>query len=143
MHSSAVCAVESVKSRHRGIRSKVQHCQGRCSLFFAACACASCAAGGRHFSLITAVKLVPALVSLSCPLLPPCLGSLPPQSHIDRPPVVKSGPKKYISQSFRMSSLGSWGLALATLASSTSAFSIEGLTSELGLSEALMEGEPR
>jgi len=42
-----------------------------------------------------------------------------------------------------MSLLGSWGLALATLASSTSAFSIEGLTSELGLSEALMEGEPR
>ena len=42
-----------------------------------------------------------------------------------------------------MSLLGSWGLALATLTSSTSAFSIEGLTSELGLSEALMEGEPR
>ena len=40
--------------------------------------------------------------------------------------------------------LGSRGFALlATLASSTAAFSIEGLTSELGLSDALMEGEPR
>ena len=43
-----------------------------------------------------------------------------------------------------MSMLGSRGFALlATLASSTAAFSIEGLTSELGLSDALMEGEPR
>ena len=43
----------------------------------------------------------------------------------------------------RMTLLGGWGLALTTLASLTNAFSIEGITSELGFSEALMEGEPR
>ena len=36
--------------------------------FFVAFACASFAEGGRHFSLITAVKLVPALVSLGSTL---------------------------------------------------------------------------
>lgn len=134
------------------LATKVKHCQGR--LFFAAFAC------GLHFSLITAVNLASALVSLGS-ALPPLLffflrsaslpGSLPWTHFLHSLPVAAPAPswssllcKNLISQSFRMSLLGSWGpVALATLASSTSAFSLEGLTSELGLSEALMEGEPR
>ena len=44
-----------------------------------------------------------------------------------------------------MSLLASWGLValLTSLVTTTTAFSLEGLTSEIGLSEALMEGEPR
>ena len=34
-------------------------------------------------------------------------------------------------------------VALLTSLVTTTAFSLEGLTSEIGLSEALMEGEPR
>ena len=157
--SCTICAgVQSVQSGHQLGATKVKHCQGRCCccFFFAAFAC------GLHFSLITAVNLASALVSLGSALppllffflhctLPSLPGSLPWTHFLHSLPVAAPAPswssllcKNLISQSFRMSLLGSWGpVALATLASTTSAFSLEGLTSELGLSEALMEGEPR